>query len=338
MSVTLKDIAEKAGVSISTVSRVINRDKEKPASQETNDKIWKIVRELGYIPNHNARNLQSGRDKKTKTIACLYTSKIDTHNDPFFSDIGLGIQKEANDKGYIISYALSISEMGMRPLHRYIMNHPIDGVIILGRFDEITFSFINRHFERLVYAGLNPVNENIDEVICNGYDATIVAINHLINKGYHKIGYIGDHLNNFINEHRFSAYKACLHQNGIKFNKNYIIDTPLSIFKSHENVDAYLKIHTNIPNAFFCANDVTAIGAMKALKEHNIKVPTDVALISIDNIEMANYVNPSLTTMDIPKIELGKAAVKLLIDQIETDRKKAYRIDLPFKLIERESV
>lgn len=338
MPVTLKDIAEKAGVSISTVSRVINRNKEKPASQETNDKIWKIVREMGYIPNHNARNLQSGSDKKTRTIACLYTSKIDSHNDPFFSDIGLGIQKEADEKGYIISYALSISDMGMRPLHRYIMNHPVDGLIVLGRFDEITFSFIKRYFERLVYVGLNSVNKDIDEVICNGYEATIMAMNYLVNKGYHKIGYIGDCVNNFINEHRFSAYEAFFHQNRIKLNDNYIIDTPLSIIKSHENVGKYLKSHTKIPSAFFCANDVTAIGAMKAFKEHNIKVPTDVALISIDNIEMANYVNPSLTTVDIPKIELGKAAVKLLIDQIETDRKKAYRIDLPYKLIVRESV
>jgi len=182
MAVTLKDVAKKANVSVSTVSRVINNDTSKPASKETTDKVWKIVKELGYVPNQNARNLikhiDSVNDNSTvkKAIGCIFTSTRDTFHDPFYSQIAKGIQTEVSRRGYILGYSFSSCDMTFSSLYNNITSHPVDGAIILGRFDEETLNFFKNNINHLVYAGVNYVNGGFDEVICDGYKGSTAAL------------------------------------------------------------------------------------------------------------------------------------------------------------------
>jgi DNA-binding LacI/PurR family transcriptional regulator len=348
MSVTLKDIAKKANVSISTVSRVINNDTAKPASKDTADKIWAIVKEMGYTPNQSARKLIKGEDDtnpipSSKAIGCIFTSTKDTYNDPFYSQIAVGIQEVISKRGYVLAFNYSSYDTSFSALYNNLSAYPVEGIIVLGRFDNETLKFLKNNFNNIVYAGVNYVNGGFDEVICDGYKGTIVAIEHLIKLGYNKIGFVGETPiiddNKVINEHRFEAYRDVLGNYDIPFTEDYIVSSPLATKEAYINMKNYLQNTTKekLPRAFFCANDVTAIGAMKAIRESNYKIPEDIAIIGLDDIEMSSFVTPSLTTIRIPKKELGKISAKILIDKIESDREIPIRVDVPFELKERES-
>lgn len=345
MNVTLKDIARKANVSISTVSRIINDDKTKPASPETAETVWRIVRELGYIPNQNARKLvynqaDSNELIKTKAIGCIFTSVRDTYNDPFFSAITRGIQAEASKRGYIIGYAYSSCNMTQSALYNNLTSNPVDGAIIMGRFNTDFLQFLKLNLKNLVYTGLNFVDGGFDEVICDAYQAAKTGVEHLVSLGHCKIGFLGSvpgrDAIDVLNEHRFAGYKDTLAKHSLEYNEDCVFNIELNTEAAYLGMKRLL-LGKMQPTAIFCANDLVAIGAMKAIHEAGLKIPADIAIIGIDDIDLAAYVRPALSTVRVPKEELGKFAVKILIDRIEGGHELPVRLDLPFELIVRES-
>lgn len=347
MKAKLKDVAQAAGVSVSTVSRVINGDRERPASPDTIEKIWLKVKELGYIPNQSAKNLVKGdtlTDQGLGSIACLYTSTSDVKTDPFFSCIGIGIQDELRRQDYTMAFALSTYHMAYSDIYHYISNHPAEGIVVTGRFDQEILDLVKKQFKHIVYAGVNAVEAGFDEVICDGYNGARTAIHHLIEQGHRNIGYVGyihDEADGsqLVNEHRYRAYCDLLKESKFSFKKANVIHTRLYTTSAYEAMMAYLdKIdRKKVPSAFYCANDATAFGVMKALQESGFRIPEDVAVIGLDDVEMARFVTPTLSTVSIPRKSLGIQAVKMLIDQIESKRSYAMRVDLPFELQVRES-
>ncbi|GAA0181795.1 maltose operon transcriptional repressor MalR [Clostridium sediminicola] len=345
MTVTLKEIAQKANVSVSTVSRVINNDTKKPASKETQDKIWKIVRELGYVPNQNARNLIKGKEEEvslpTKAIGCIFTSTQDTYNDPFYSQIARGIQEEVSKRGYVLGYSFSSCDMSFSALYNNLTSNPVDGAVILGRFNEDVLKFLKQNIKNIVYAGVNYVDAGFDEIICDGYKGAQEAVEYLVSLGHENIGFIGSlpSEEDVVNEHRYEGYKTALKKRNLEFNEKNIIGVELSTTAGYNGMKGYLEntASEKLPTAFYCANDVVAIGAMKALNEKGIKIPDDISVIGLDDIEMSAFVTPSLTTIKVPKEELGKFAVKILIDKIENGHDFPVRVNVPFELIERDS-
>lgn len=344
MSVTLKDIAREAGVSISTVSRIINNDPTKKASQQTSDRVWKIVQELGYKPNQNARKLIKGHTDaepmKTKAIGCIFTSTSDTYTDPFFSQIAMGIQQEVSDRGYVMGYSFSSYDMSDAALYNNISMNQVDGAIILGRFNKEVLTFLRRNIKNLVYAGVNYVGDGFDEVICDGYKGACTAVEHLISLGHTEIGFIGTTgINkgfNLVNEHRYDAYLDTMKKHNIPISEELVCDIELSSLDAYENTKRMLE-KAKRPTALFCANDTVAIGAMKAINEKGICIPDEIAIIGLDDIEMASYVTPTLTTIHVPKEELGRFAVKILVDRIEGGHELPVRVDIPYHLVVRES-
>jgi DNA-binding LacI/PurR family transcriptional regulator len=345
--VTLKDIALKAGVSVSTVSRVISAERENPASKETTDKIWSLVKELGYRPNQNAKQLVKGladQDEVKGSIGCIFTSTVDVNNDPFFSCIGLGIQTELRKHGYQLGYALSTYNMTFSEVYNQVIKKPVQGIIVTGRFESELIDFLQKQFKHIVYAGVNSIDGGFDEVICDGYQGAQTALSHLFQVGHKEIGYVGyipECVENgyLINEHRYKSYCDFLKSHDMKLNINHIIHTELRTSTSYERVKSFLetKVKADLPTAFYCANDATAFGLMKALQEKGYLIPNDIAVIGLDDVEMASFVTPTLSTVSIPRKELGVRAVKQLIDRFETGREYSMRVDIPFKLIIRQS-
>ncbi len=347
MTVTLKDIAREANVSISTVSRIINNDMTKPASKSTSDKVWKIVKELGYTPNQNARNLinnvynEEEAPVLTKAIGCISAAMNGVFNDPFFASISRGIADEIHKRGYVVAYSFSSTDMSFSALYNNLMYNPVDGAILLGRYNNETLDFFKKHIKNLVYAGVNYMDGGFSEVICDGYKATKVALEYLISLGHTQIGFIGE-VNEredikLVNEHRYEAYCDTLKLNNIQLNPQLVIDSPLNAESGHTSMKKYIESHQELPTAFFCANDFVAMGSIKAMHEKNIGVPDDISVISIDNIDMAQYFTPALTTIDVVKEELGRYAVKMLVERIEGETNLPVRVEIPFNLIERDS-
>ncbi len=334
---TLKDIAARAGVSISTVSRVINNAYTKAASPEVQEKIWSIVRETGYTPNTAAQSLKLGKSnrpliKENRGIACIVARSENAIDEPFFLDLSRSLEKEAFKHGYVLRYAFSAFDLNSSNTFNIISSTKVDGVVVLGRFHPNLSGFLKKHYKNIVYAGLNSIDYNYDQVICDGYRASIAAVKYLASLKHSNIGYIGE----TISEVRYKGYCDALKELNLPISHQNIINTQLSTDGGYSGAKKILNNKTNA-TAIFCANDITAIGAMKAIKEAGMRIPEDISIISIDDIDMAQYVSPMLTTVRIPINELGRIAAKTLIDRIEHGHSLPIKIDIPFTITKRES-
>lgn len=331
---TLKDIAKEAGVSISTVSRIINGNSSNAASKEMQDKIWSIARAGGYVPNTSAQALkQKNRENVPHhSIACVYARAQDAQNDAFFSTLTRSIEQEALKEGYIVKYSFSTFDIHNPATQNQIINNEVDGAAILGRCDKETLKFMKKYFHKIIYVGLNPLDAEYDQVICDGNAVASDAVSHLFAQGHTQIGYIGETKN----EIRYEAYCNTLKKNHINFNKNIVTNVSGSSEAGYQGAKRILERSSDV-TAFFCMNDITAIGAIRAIHECGYRIPDDISVISMDDIEIAQYVSPMLTTMHIPIEEMGKMTAKILIDRIRNGHTLPLKMSLPYYMAKRES-
>lgn len=342
MGITIRDVAEQAGVSIATVSRVINNDSGHRVNAATARKVIDAVIALGYTPDGMARNLRKGTalSQTSLNIGTLLTSTIDSYNDSFFHEILLGIQEEIANTGHTLRFALSLDTVSQKVVEESLRAHDLDGVILLGRMSAQTLFLVKKHVQNIIYAGLNPLNQDFDEVVCDAYGCAKAAVHYLASCGYRKIGYIGTAARSgsstLINEHRYDGYLDAMSELGFSVKSDHVIDTPLSIEMAFHAIERFLT-QKSLPEAFFCANDNCAIGALKALRTHRIRVPKDIGIIGIDDLEISAFSTPMLTTFHIPRKEIGVYSVRMLNDQIRNNRKYPIRLQLPYSLITRDS-
>lgn len=330
---TLKEIAMSAGVSISTVSRIINGNSPHAASKETQDKIWKIARSGGYVPNPSAQALKKSLSFSTShAIACLYARSADGANDAFFSTLTRGMEQEALKEGYVVKYSFSAFDIQNPAINHQIINNEVDGVAILGRCTRETLSFLKKHFKKVVYTGLNSLDANYDQVICDGKSIAQDNLTYLYDLGHRKIGYIGE----IKNEIRYEAYCQFLSEHKIPFDKNIVTNTAVTSEGGYQGAKRILQ-RSSAVTAFFCMNDITAIGVIKGIQELGFQIPKDISVISMDDIEVSAFVSPMLTTMHIPIEEMGKMAAKILIDRISNGHTLPVKISLPYYMVKRES-
>ncbi|MCC8027809.1 MAG: LacI family DNA-binding transcriptional regulator [Clostridium sp.] len=333
---TLKEIAREAGVSISTVSRVINKNSTNAASREVQDRIWDIVRRTGYIPNSTARDLKLGGadapEALSRSIACLFARTDDSKSDLFFSTLARSIEKEAFKHNYVLKYSFTAIDLNHPNTFRLITDNHVDGVVVLGRCDKQTLSFLKKYFNCVAYTGLNPLDAKYDQIISDGYQASLTAMEHLTALGHTRIGYIGETKA----ETRYTGYCTALSMHSIPFRKEYVADVPLSSEGGYRGARQLIDRSADV-SALFCSNDVTAIGAMRAIQETGCRIPRDVSIISIDDIDTAQYLSPMLTTVHMPVEEMGQMTAKILIDRIERGHFLPLKMNLPFYLASRES-
>lgn len=331
---TLKDIAKETGVSISTVSRVINGNFTGAASKEVQDKIWAAARKGGYIPNTSAQTLRQGKQQKAlhQSIACIYARSTDVQNDAFFSSLTRSIEQETLKNGYVVKYAFYTFDMDNPATQNQILDNTVDGAVILGRCGGRTLKYLKDHFHKIIYTGLNTIETDYDQVICDGYAIARDAVTYLLKQGHRRIGYIGD----VRKEVRYNAYCHVLKEYQLPFDRNITAHVTLSSEGGYQGANRILNRCSDI-DAIFCTNDITAIGAIKAIQEHGYQIPGQIAVISMDDIEIAQFVSPMLTTMHIPIDEMGKMAAKILIDRIEGGHTLPLKLSLPYYLVKRES-
>lgn len=339
---TLKELSRLAGVSVSTVSRVVNKNDTNAASDEVRNRIWDLVHETGYVPNSSAQILKSGanppKKEKSRTITCIFARTPDGKTDPFFSQIFHAIEHECVTCGYEMTGVFTASDI-KKASNDLAYSH-YDGIIVLGRYSRSLLESIKNHSKNIVYTGLNAINDPYDQIICNGYEAAKAAVRYLSMLGHRSIGYMGEKSD----EARYRGYYDAIQELRLPLRREHIIETEQSMQGGYIGAKNMLTAVSGSsesasvqPTAIFCANDSTAVGAVKAFHEQGIVIPKEISIISIDNTEICQFTTPMLSSIHIPKEELGKMAVKILIDRIEGGHRLPMKLEIPFNLVTRES-
>lgn len=341
MTVRLKDIAKEANVSISTVSRILNQDPTRKANDQTIARVFEAAERLGYFSQKLASVRALGTkssDQKVYSVACILMSEHESYVSPFFSVLMTGIQQEIISQGSRFPHNFFVTSIKDPGFIHFLESTSLDCAIMLGRTTEENIRYLEAKVPNLVYAGVNKVGLGIDEVVCDARTAVSVAVEYLIELGHTEIGFIGPTRRKYqvFNEHRYDGYLDALSGHDLAVNEAYIIDTILTAADGYENMRTLITSKT-LPTAIVCGNDTVAMGVMKALDEYSIDVPGDISVIGFDNIDTASYLKPALTTIDIPKRELGRLAVKVLVDRLESGRSYPLHVELPFTLLKRAS-
>lgn len=318
---TLKDIAKKAGVSVATVSRVVNGSASKAARPEVQDRIWRIVKELNYIPNEAAQLLKvKDSEKQVGMVVCIFSRSSNFRNDPFFSDLARAIETELLKLGYIMKFSVSVNSEFNHSIEAIMTDEKIDGIIVLGRTKEKNIEYLKKFNSNIVCVSLNKQEISVNQVICDGYAATMKALHYLYDKGLRNISYLGE----IENEVRNKAYRDFMSE--MKLSKyQCIIESAFSSKNAYENLTRFLS-ERKPPEGIFCGNDVTAIGAIRAIKDMELEIPKDISLISIDDTELAQFSSPTLTTMNVPREQMGQLAARLIAD-------KGFNVGMPMTIL-----
>lgn len=329
---SLKNIAEMTGVSISTVSRVLNDTSASCASKELKDKIWENARKTGYIPNETARNLRSPSKERpqTYTVTIVLARISSFEEEPFFYELFRNLEEE------LLQHRITISQVIYADKTFKHKVSDSNGIIIIGKCSEELFSMIKQKNQNIVGIWRNTMHFNVDEVICDGQKAAEMAMDYLISIGHKKIAYIGD----CSNESRYTGYNNSLiyHELPLVYGRvkqtNQTKDEAKIAFS--QLISDKKKGLTDF-SAILCANDISAIGVLEVLAGEKKSVRDSISVISIDNIEEAQNIKPFLTTVNIPRKEMAHMAVDLLLDRINNKHSEHIRIEFPCRIIRRGS-
>lgn len=343
---SLKEIAEKVGVSTATVSRVLNNPAYKCSSPELRDKIWKLAIEMNYVPNESARNLKKGitpEKEKTYYIHVLMTRMDVSRSDPFFTELLRVIESEIHKQSCILSKVMYLSVFSNDGKCRsenldQIIEEMYDeseekchGLLIVGKCNKNALKKLRNKYKNVVSINRNSTNNEVDEVLCDGYKVASTAVEYLIQLGHKRIGYVGE----CHNEARYRGYTDTLERYHLEWEENYVVETKQTEAEGYKVMERMIQ-SGDYPTAIYCANDITAVGMLKCLKKFKnlYYVPS---IIASDDIEEAQYTKPMLTTVRLPREEMGKFAIYLLLDRINGGHKSVVRTELEGKLIVRSS-
>lgn len=332
---TIRQVAALAGVSIAAVSRILNNDETYKATEETRKKVMDAVRTLDYRPSPS----YTKKKKTVKNKIGVFTRlTVERTKDSYYSAILNGISDYIRRKGYELEFVQSQYDIVDPQTLESLLSKNICGLILMNPLDEKTLSLIRSKVKHIV--GIDTDIHEIDNIRYNRFEAGTYAMQYLIDNGHKKIAFIGsfgDNKGKIIYPGRFDAYQKALRNNDIPIKPEWIIDCQwtrqICFNKTKE-----LMQSKDRPTAFFIASDYMAIASISAMHESGFRVPEDVSVVGISDIEMSKYLNPPLTTVAIPQMEIGEIAASTLLARIEGDTTVPKQIFVPTKLIIRDSV
>lgn len=326
---TMKDIARLAQVSTSTVSHVINGSRF--VSDEIREKVMRIVVELNYTPSYIARSLKV---KATKTIGLLVTAT----NNPFFSEVMAGVEQYCQKNQYNLIIATTGGDAKRLQQNLQTLIHKqVDGVLLMcgdSRFQadmELAVSL------PLVVMDWWFTELNADKILENSERGGYLATKSMVDAGHQKIGIITGNLRKSVAKNRLQGYKKALSEANIVLNPDWIVESHFDFEGGIVGAQKLLAL-SDRPTAIFCCSDTIAIGAYQAIQNQGLRIPQDISIMGYDDIELARYLFPSLSTISQPKAELGKLAVETLLQRIQEPNENYRTLVLEPTCILRESI
>ena len=331
---TIKDIAKGAGVSIATVSRVLNLDETLNVSEETRKKVMEIAEELNYLTVKERKN-----KIKNYTIGIVYWyTEIQELNDPYFLSIRMAVEKKCSEEK-IKFKPIDFQKIINEGIKEYT---DLDGILAIGVFEKKEIELMEKLSKNIVFVDSSPEEWKYDSVVVDFKYGVKKALDYLTSLGHKKIGYLGgESIPHNSNEslrkvnYREKTFKE--YMEGINgYNEEWVLK---GRFLPEDGYDLMKKVlkEKNLPTAFFIASDPMAIGAYKAIAEAELKIPENISIVGFDDICTAKFLTPSLTTIKVYTEYMGNVAVDTLLERIRTGRQMSKKIVLPVKLIVRDS-
>ncbi|TBL78367.1 catabolite control protein A [Paenibacillus thalictri] len=333
VTVTIYDVAREAGVSMATVSRVVNNNPN--VKPQTRKKVFEAIERLGYRPNAVARGLAS---KKTTTVGVV----IPDISNSIFSEVARGIEDIANMYHYniILCNADKRKEKEIRVINT-LLEKQVDGLLFMGgAVTEEHIQAFKTSSVPIVLCATADENNTIPSVDIDHEKAAYDAVQVLIQNGHRSIAMISGSLQDPANGYaRYQGYKKALEEAGIALSEDLVRVGNYRYESGSEATKYFLELPQR-PSAIFAATDEMAIGAIHTLQDNGLRVPEDVSVISVDNIRMASMVRPTLTTVAQPMYDIGAVSMRLLTKLMNKETKEGdlTQVILPHEVIQRNSV
>ncbi len=331
---TIKDVAKKAGVTIGTVSRVLNN--KKWVSEDCRKRVLVAIKDLHYKPQAHARRLRQKHSKICGVIAPHHTSVF---RSPFFTSIMKGLEEVAAEHQYrLLLHPLSETARAQISYRALLGDGSVDGMFVLNAWstDASIRELAEANVPFVLVNGKLTGEENMPYVGFDNRGGVKIAIDHLVKMGHERIGIINGRMTTTNALERFQSFQENLSIHKLDFQQDWVADGD---FEEEGGYKAALKILSAVrrPSAILCASDLMAIGAVRALREKGVNVPGDISIIGFDNMEEAAYHEPPLTTVAFSAYEMGKLAARKMFQMISEEELVEKASVLQAELIERES-
>ena len=332
---TLKEIADKVGVSLATVSRVLNNDSGILVSDETKAQILKVADELNY----KTAKQRKGRiaNKKISIIGIVEMYDVTKQlQDPYYLLLKSIVEKKAFENNMrLVNIFKSNDE------YELLEDVTLEGIVAIGKFTEEEVHKLSERTSKIVFIDSAPNDELYDSVKVNYKLGVKQGIDHFIELGHKEIGFIGERYTLGDNkvaalDNRLKFFCEYMKSNGI-FNSEYVINSEMTSDGGYNAIVEYIDHNKNMPTAIFTANDVIASGVIKGLKEKGIKVPDEVSIIGFNDTIISQYTNPPLTAIRVHIEYLAEVSIDLMLERLK-GRRYPKKVIIPSEFILRNSV
>ncbi len=338
MKIGIKDIAERAGVSVAAVSLALNN--KQGVGKDTRERIIDTARELGYpLPGRLAQEEQQRTIRFLKISRHGHTVNLD--HEYFIAEYLNGVMDSAKLHNMTVEIESCPTEVPLEDILEKVVNSPgIDGYVVLAT--ELSRNDIQAFLateKTIVFIDAYIYSVSADYVNMNNMDAVYKVVSYLQELGHRRIGMLKSSISteNFLL--REQAFSRSMHSLGLELHPEYILDVDSTFSGAYTDMAAHLQRGVNLPSALFATNDIIALGAMKAFQEYNIRVPEDISLIGFDNLSMSEVASPSLSTVNVPKRQIGQVALDMLYLKLNHTTTRAPMVNLiSTELVKRESV
>lgn len=328
----MKDVAEKAGVSIATVSRILSEDKSLIVTDETRQRILQTANDLNYVRRSKKNNHAS--QKAYKFLIVQWYNEAEELVDVYYLSIRSGIEKRLDSLG--MTYVKRTFNSQFDEMDN------VDGIIALGKFDEEEVDILQSIQLPLLFVDFDASRYGETSILIDFSQGVGLALDYLLSAGHERIGIITGREKTRLNQseiedERFKYFKSMMEATK-KFNSQWVVESDFTNDGGYIAMKNLLESSVEFPSAFFVSSDAMAIGAMRAVQEKNIRVPEDISFIGFNDINVSKYVSPALTTIKVHTEWMGELAVSILCDLIENTPPVARKIIIETSLVIRNSV
>ncbi len=327
---TIKDIAELAGVSQSTVSKALNARQD--VGPKTRDRILRIARAEGYTPNGFGKGLKQKITENVGVIFCRESQPLS--GNPFYSRVLEGIEAELALNNYNLFLHL-LPESGISGPPKMLRERYVDGIVLVGNMRHDFIAQMREFNLPIVLVDPKTNFDSCSQILIDNEHGAYEATQYLIKAGHRRIGFISGDLERASFKQRFDGYSKALRAAGIPMRQDYV--RAFGLERGYDHVKELLSMDDR-PTAIFAANDINAVYGYRAIKEMGLRLPEDISLVGFDDIDLGKIASPPLTTIRVYKEELGSMAVRVLLRKIKEDDQRPITVMIPTRLVERESV